>query len=375
MSTEAKKQETPTLLRSLLAESCHFLIVASTCFGISLLWCWGPYLQSHVTSVYRQGDARFMVFFLAPFIVYFAVRWTCGVILPGRVFVQVLFTVVLLESLAPILSPIFPESSRFMIEHHSIQTTPLVLPWVFFGFYFAVSRWIDWKDARRIRRRLARRAEGRGISLEPIAREARDQNLEEAQASIGEVMKVKKSREESSTAKRPAPEKRKRSPLAENGLALFHVLVVIGLNAGFLYLVQFLTSSTSARWYYGAYLFVLLLPAALYGLLHLLGGSGRVGRLFFGCLLSMPLLWILLPEVGNIEMLLFPTVCFGIGYIMSLRKHPARTRLLIKGEKRPLKIDQSLLDRRNIKDRVERKYRSKRTAARWYAHPMYTKRN
>jgi hypothetical protein len=262
-----------------------------------------------------------------------------------------------------------------MIVHHKGISTPLFLPGLFFGLYFAITRWIEWKRGRRIWQRMAMRAKGRGASIEPIDRETRDRNLEKAQASLSEMKEARETVEEGSTMKRPESRKRERSPLFERTTVLVHVLVVMAFNTGFLYCMQILTNSRNARWYYGVYLFILLLPAMLYGIIHLLGGSGRVGRLFFGCLISMPFLWVLLPQVGNIEALLFPTVCFGIGYIISLRKHPARPRLLIKGGKRPLKIDQALIDRRNIKDRVERKYRSKRTAARWYAHPMYTKRN
>jgi hypothetical protein len=157
-------------------------------------------------------------------------------------------------------------------------------------------------------------------------------------------------------------------------IEFYRYLVVIGLNYALFLSVQAMIPSPAVRTRYAAYLLVLIYPAVLYVVLAFPIRVGmKAGSIFVASLLSILILSIFFPSNTVLGVLWFPTVCFGLGILISLIKEHRRHRIQIMSGADPRELEPELEDQREIKRRIERKFRSKRENIRWYRHPWYSR--
>lgn len=335
-----------TASNRLIFETYHLLITVVLTSAFVCLVVFGRSLQRDFTSAYRQ-DLAMVLLWLAPVLFCLGFRYTTGKIRPGRIFLQMLGTAFLLAAAYPWIA------EWFGIEtwRKSPVFTMLAWPLVFFALYFTITLWLKQKKSIEVTRR---RAAGRIDTSDTVQRN---------RASVTEGLRAKRYLEGGFMIDEPHRSR------ADRWITDLILLLLIG---GFSYALVLLAQAW-ARPYritqYAIYLVTLLYPAVLYGGVTFVTGRARPGLLFLGSLYSLVLLWILLPGAQGIALLLFPTACFGVGYLFTKVRNKPRKKLIVTTGVDPRNLDEEIDTQQQMKRQVERKYRSKRENARWYAHP------
>ncbi|MBU0755922.1 MAG: hypothetical protein KJ645_12335 [Planctomycetes bacterium] len=329
-------------------------------------------LQKEHSTPLQQMYAGALVI-ISPALLYFLSLRIFKEILPGRIVLAgILVCVAYLM--------IFPDERtrwREFKKHGILSIVPLVWPLLVFSFIFLVFQWERVKRIKLIRARLIARAEGKGLKAFPREKGEAERDLEKVRASFGEGLKAKKILEGNVPPvlvgeRQPNP--RKSKPMS--GLHIYlGLLIILGMNFGFIWISQVMSASKSPKTQFSAYFLFMLYPPLLYGMLTLLVRRGpKAGFIFFGCLLSWMALWVFMPNPTNVHLLSIPTACFAIGFFLSERSIPLRMCYGRRAKKIPKLFDDSLEQRLNRERQHERKFRSKVDNTRYYGNSYYNTR-
>lgn len=324
----------------------HFLLLLIYFAVFIVVLPWVETLQREHSTPIAQGYAPVLIV-LSPLFLYLLCSRVFKDAFPGRV----VLTCTVLVAACLILFP--DEPTRRGDTRPSLHICMKTLIWPLFSFsvIFLIFQWQAFKRKMLIKARLKARDEGRGFTLSP--RKAEQARIDTSNLSALVVGEGK-----------PNPDRSESVGMIQAGVSL---VIVLGLNYGFVLLIQALVISDDfrAQFTISQYVLSFVLSLVYTPLLFVLVGQlnrrhNPVGLLFLGCSLSWVgmLLWMSNPACVHI--LGIPMACYAIGVIFGSGSPALRKRFGLNAHKIPLDKDESLEQRLDQERQQERKFHSKR---------------